>query len=115
VFLALAPFTGRERLVHIFGADVFTDLTQLQGYRELMGLTAHKPFECVGEIEESLVALRLLTEHPDWRDAPIVRALVAEVPALPTDAEVDAAFRGDGPNLVPPRYLAALSALGPPR
>jgi hypothetical protein len=115
VFLALAPFTGRERLVHIFGADVFADLTQLPGYRELMGLTAHKPFECVGEIEESLVALRLLTEHPDWRDAPIVRALAAEVPALPTDAEVEAAFRGDAPNVVPPRYLAALNALGAPR
>ncbi|MEV8512716.1 hypothetical protein [Dactylosporangium sp. NPDC051484] len=115
VFLALAPFTGRERLVHIFGTDVFMDLTQLEGYRELMGLTAHKPFECVGEIEESLVALRLLTEHPDWRDTPIVKALAAEVPALPTDAEVDAAFRGDGLNVVPPRYLDALSALGVPR
>ncbi|WP_432988066.1 hypothetical protein [Dactylosporangium sp. CA-233914] len=115
VFLALAPFTGRERLVHIFGSDVFTDMTQLPGYRELMGLTAHKPFECVGEIEESLVALRLLTEHPDWRDSPIVTALAAEVPALPTDAEVDAAFAGDGPNLVPARYLAALTSLGSPR
>ncbi|MGI5244007.1 hypothetical protein [Dactylosporangium sp. CA-139066] len=115
VFLALAPFTGRDRLLHIFGADVFTDMTQLPGYRELMGLTAHKPFECVGEIEESLVALRLLTEHPDWRDAPIVRALAAEVPALPSDAEVEAAFRGDGPNVVPPRYLDALNALGTPR
>jgi len=115
VFLALAPFTGRERLVHIFGTDIFTDLRQLEGYRELMGLTAHKPFECVGEIEESLVALRLLTEHPDWHDAPIVRALTAEVPALPGDAEIAAAFRGDGPNLVPPQYLAALRSLGEPR
>ncbi|WP_432827835.1 hypothetical protein [Dactylosporangium sp. CA-092794] len=115
VFLALAPFTGRDRLLHIFGTDVFTDLTQLEGYRELMGLTAHKPFECVGEIEESLVALRLLTEHPDWRDAPIVKALAAEVPVLPTDAEVDAAFAGDGPNVVPPKYLAALNGLGRPR
>jgi hypothetical protein len=115
VFLALAPFTGRDRLLHIFGTDVLTDMTQLEGYRELMGLTAHKPFECVGEIEESLVALRLLTEHPDWRDAPIVKALAAEVPALPTDAEVDAAFAGDAPSVVPPRYLAALESLGHPR
>jgi hypothetical protein len=115
VFLALAPFTGRERLVHIFGTDVLADMSQLGGYRELMGLTAHKPFECVGEIEESLVALRLLSEHPDWRAAPIVTALAAEVPALPSDAEVGAAFRGDAPNVVPPRYLAALTALGAPR
>ncbi|GAA0743287.1 hypothetical protein Drose_10850 [Dactylosporangium roseum] len=119
VFLALAPFTGRERLVGIFGTDIFTDLSQLEGYRELMGLTAHKPFECVGEIEESLVALRLLAEHPDWRDAPIVRALADEVVAtsgrLADDAEVDAAFRGDAPNLVPARYLDALRKLGEPR
>ncbi|WP_426511257.1 hypothetical protein ACPPVO_11920 [Dactylosporangium sp. McL0621] len=115
VFLALAPFTGRERLVHIFGANVFTDMSQLEGYRELMGLTAHKPFECVGEIEESLVALRLLTEHPDWHDAPIVAALTAELPSLPSDAEVEAAFKGDAPNVVPPRYLEALNALGSPR
>ena len=111
VFLALAPFTGRSRLVEIFGADVLQDETQLPGYRELMGLTAHKPFECVGEIEESLVALRLLTEHPDWHDAPIVKALAAEVPALPSDAEVTATFAGAAPNVVPPRYLQALEAL----
>lgn len=119
VFLALAPFTGRDRLLHIFGTDIFTDLSQLEGYRELMGLTAHKPFECVGEIEESLVALRLLAEHPDWRDAPIVRALAEQVVAksgrLPSDAEVDAAFLGDAPNLVPAKYLTALRNLGEPR
>jgi hypothetical protein len=112
VFLAMAPFTGRDRLLHIFGADLFEDETQLPGYRELMGLTAHKPFECVGEIEESLVALRLLAEHPDWSAATAVRRLAAEVPALPSDAEVARAFRGDGPNVVPPPYLAALQALG---
>jgi hypothetical protein len=108
VFLAMAPFTGRDRLLHIFGADLFEDETQLDGYRELMGLTAHKPFECVGEIEESLVALRLLHEHPDWSAATAVRRLVAEVPALPTDEDVARAFRGDGPNVVPPAYLRAL-------
>jgi len=118
VFLAMAPFTGRERLLGIFGTDIFADATQLPGYRELMGLTAHKPFECVGEIEESLVALRLLTEQDDWKDTLIVSALAAEVATaatLPSDAEVEATFRGDGPNLVPPVYLAALEGLGAAR
>ena len=115
VFLALAPFTGRDRLLRIFGTDIFADTTQLPGYRELMGLTAHKPFECVREIEESLVALRLLSEQPDWSSSPVLRTLLAEVPALPSDAEVAAAFRGDGPNVVPPDYLRALERLGAPR
>ncbi|MEV0136173.1 hypothetical protein AB0H83_48025 [Dactylosporangium sp. NPDC050688] len=114
VFLAMAPFTGRERLLKIFGTDIFADETQLPGYRELMGLTAHKPFECVGEIEESLVALRLLAGQDEWKDTRIVAALVAEA-TLPPDAEVEATFRGDGPNLVPPVYLAALEGLGAAR
>jgi hypothetical protein len=113
VFLALAPFTGRERLLGIFGADLLADPTQLPGYRELMGIAAHKPFECVGEIEESLVALRLLAEHPDWSESPVVRQLCAEVPSLPSDDEVARAFRGDGSHVVPPSYLASLQAEPP--
>jgi hypothetical protein len=112
VFLAMAPFTGKPRLLDIFGADLFEDETQLPGYRELMGITAHKPFECVGEIEESQVALRLLTEHPDWADSMAVRTLAAEVPALPSDDEVAHAFRGDGPSVVPAGYRDVLRSFG---
>jgi hypothetical protein len=111
VFLAMAPFTGKDRLLGIFGADLFEDGTQLPGYRELMGLTAHKPFECVGEIEESLVALKLLSEHPDWRDSTLVRDLLAEVPVMPSDDVVAKTFAGDGLHAVPSPYLAALKAL----
>ena len=111
VFLALAPFTGKPRLLDIFGADLFEDATQLPGYRELMGIAAHKPFECVGEIEESQVALRLLTEHPDWAGSMAVRTLAAEVPALPSDEEVARTFRGDGPNVVPRSYDDVLRSL----
>ncbi len=104
VFLAMAPFTGKPRLLDIFGTDLFEDETQLPGYRELMGIAAHKPFECVGEIEESQVALRLLTEHPDWASSMAVRTLAGEVPALPSDEEVARTFGGDGPSVVPAAY-----------
>lgn len=104
VFLAMAPFTGKPRLLDIFGTDLFEDETQLPGYRELMGIAAHKPFECVGEIEESQVALRLLTERADWSSSMAVRTLAAELPSLPSDEEVARTFGGDGPNVVPAAY-----------
>ena len=63
VFLALAPFMDRARLTRIFGTDLFADPAQVPGYLELLGIDAHKPFECVGEVEESLVALGLLAEQ----------------------------------------------------
>ncbi|SDZ12068.1 hypothetical protein SAMN05444365_105414 [Micromonospora pattaloongensis] len=113
VFLAMAPFMPRPRLAEIFGVDLFADPAQVPGYLELLGIDAHKPFECVGEVEESLVALGLLAEQEQWRDAPVVRALMAAVP----ESAWAAASRSDvltpgGPHFVPPAYAKALTALG---
>jgi hypothetical protein len=116
VFLALAPFTARRRLVDIFAKDMLSDTTQLPGYEQLCGISAHKPFECVGETDECLVALRLLTEDPEWSDAPVVRLLRAAVPVgdWPTDALCASVLRGDAPTFVPPAYGRALAALAEP-
>ena len=67
---------SRERLAHIFGHDLFADPAQTPGFLELLGVDAHKPFECVGEAEECLVALAMLTD-----DAPVLVALRTAVPA----------------------------------
>jgi hypothetical protein len=89
VFLALAPFTGVERLVAIFGTDLLRDESQLPGYRELLGIDSYKPFECVGEIPESQAAVARLGELADWRDAVVVRRLGEELdPPLPAWSEV---------------------------
>ncbi|WP_428964703.1 hypothetical protein [Micromonospora fluostatini] len=114
VFLAMAPFMPRERVVGIFGGDLLADERQLPGYRELLGVDGHKPFECVGEVEESVVALGLLAEQDQWRDAPVVRALVDAVPepAWATAARSDV-FTPGGPTFVPAAYAKALDDLAP--
>lgn len=84
-FLMLATAMKRERLVGIFGGDLLEDSGQQEGFEELMGLSGHKPWECVGEIAESGAALLLLAEWPEWRDAAIVRALAPRLAALIPD------------------------------
>ncbi|MEE6311750.1 hypothetical protein V1634_33480 [Plantactinospora veratri] len=112
IFLALAPFMPRARLVRIFGADLLADPAQAPGYLELLGIDAHKPFECVGEVEESVVALGLVAEHPDWRDAAVVRTLLDAVPAQAwTAANATDVFTPAGPHFVPPTYAKALTAI----
>ncbi|MFF5071088.1 hypothetical protein ACFY2R_07750 [Micromonospora olivasterospora] len=112
VFLAMAPFMPRERVTHIFGGDLLADSSQIPGYRELLGVDGHKPFECVGEVEESVVALSLLAEQEQWRDAPVVRALVDAVPATAWSAAATSdVFTPGGPNHVPAPYAKALAAL----
>jgi hypothetical protein len=111
VFLAMAPFMDRGRLGRIFGRDLLAEPGQVPGYLELLGIDAHKPFECVGEVEESLVALRLLAEQPQWADAPVLLALRAAVPpeAWVAASTADVLAPG-GPNWIPPAYAKALTA-----
>lgn len=113
VFLALAPFMPRTRLLRIFGADLLADSSQLPGYRELAGITRHKPFECVGEPAETLTALRMLAGRPEWREAAVVRQLRTEVdhPQWLPDAEAAAVFSAGAPHYAPGRYAEALRAL----
>ncbi|MGZ4603277.1 MAG: hypothetical protein ACXV0U_06720 [Kineosporiaceae bacterium] len=113
VFLALAPFLPRQRLVGIFGVDLLANDAQLHGYRELLGLAGTKPFECVGEIEESQVALALVGVRGQWDDAGLVRRLLGELRSAgraPGRPEIAAAFAASSEHELPPRALAALEA-----
>ena len=80
VYLILAPFMPRQQLQQIFGHELLLDPAQVSGFRQLLGLEAHKPFECVGEIQESQAALGRLAQHPDWQNEPGLAAWLAELP-----------------------------------
>jgi hypothetical protein len=86
VFLALAPFTQPQQLREIFGADLLDDARQFDGFALLTATGGHKPFECVGEEQESVAAIRLLAREPRWSGHSVVRRLVDDVlPRFPAD------------------------------
>lgn len=87
VFLMLAPFMKKERLLKIFGNNLLNNPNQKAGYDELFGIDAFKPFECVGEIEESLVALSLLAEQESWKDDVLIAHYRQTL--LPTASAID--------------------------
>jgi hypothetical protein len=112
VALAMAPSMPRERLTGIFGKDLFADPAQVPGYLELLGIDAHKPFECVGEVEESLVALTMLADDPQWADSPVVTALRDAVPADAwSSVDRSAVLTPAGDTFVPPAYAKALASV----
>ncbi len=108
VFLALAPFVERQLLIATFGRDMLDDPAQIDGFAELCGLQRHKPFECVGEVEESATVMAHVANLADWRDDEVVRALAPRLPP----GNFTALFALRGPHLVPERYLAMLDACG---
>ena len=56
VFLILSPFLSKERLVSIFGRNLFLDVGILITLRDILGFGRSKPFDCVGTYDESRVA-----------------------------------------------------------
>ena len=69
VNLVLAPFLSRSALRAIFASEPLSDPAREAQLRTLVGLGAeHKPFECVGDPDESAVALTEVSRHEEWRD-----------------------------------------------
>ncbi len=86
VFLALAPFMPKPRLLNIFGRNLLDETEQTAGFDALMEYQDHKPFECVGEGKESRAAMNLLAASASWREDAIVARFVREIkPMLNAD------------------------------
>ena len=60
VYLIFAATTPRDQLLALFGHDLFTDPALLPTWRELLGVSGIKPFECVGEIHECRTSWRAI-------------------------------------------------------
>jgi hypothetical protein len=79
VFLALAPFMPKTRLVGIFGRNLLDDPAQAAGFDALLEYQDHKPFECVGEGRESRAAMAVLAQRPEWREDALVARFAREI------------------------------------
>src|SRR5690606_30184958 len=108
VFLALAPFMPKPRLLAIFGRNLLDDETLGAGFDALIEYRDHKPFECVGEGHESRAAFRVLAERADWRGDALVERFAREIlPQLDHNGpRLDDLLLPSGPHAIPARLLA---------
>jgi hypothetical protein len=113
VFLVLAPFCEPARLREVFGCDLLDDERQFAGFALLTATGGHKPFECVGEEQESLAAIRVLATQARWSNHRVVRRLLAEV--LPrydaTDGDPARVLALSDEHFVPADLLRDVTAL----
>ncbi|AJY83018.1 hypothetical protein J155_03075 [Xanthomonas citri pv. citri] len=104
VFLALAPFMPKTRLVNIFGRNLLDDATQAGGYDALLEFQDHKPFECVGEGRESRAAMAVLASRAEWKEDALVKRFIRDIqPHLDSnDLQVQPLMAIDGEHRIPP-------------
>lgn len=114
VFLALAPFMAKQRLVSIFGRNLLDDESLAGAFDSLLEYKDHKPFECVGEGAEARAALASLAERPEWREDALVSRFRREILPQLSDEELalEPWLTPGASHLVPQRLVGALDALG---
>jgi len=112
VFLALAPFMPKIRLVRIFGRNLLDDMEQAGGYDALLEFQDHKPFECVGEGKESRAAMATLASRPDWKEDVLVKRFASLIqPTLSADElQIKPLLVFDGEHRIPAALWERLRA-----
>lgn len=79
VFVALAAFLPKQEVINIFQKNLFADENLIPLFSELLGLTGHKPFECVGTPDETKYAFYLLSQKKEFLNDIVYRKLVDQV------------------------------------
>lgn len=112
VFLALAPFMPKTRLVRIFGRNLLDDMEQAGGYDALLEFQDHKPFECVGEGKESRAAMATLAARPEWKEDALVKRFASLIqPTLSADElKIEPLLVIDGEHRIPAALWERLRA-----
>ena len=113
VFLALATQLPRTELLKQFGSNLLDDSAQADGFAALAELDGRtKPFECVGQKEESRLALLQLLARDEWRENAVLvelKPLLCETTDERSELETEV-FRFSDEHLLPDRYEANLRA-----
>jgi UDP-N-acetyl-alpha-D-muramoyl-L-alanyl-L-glutamate epimerase len=114
VFLALAPFLPKPRLLGIFGRNLLDDEAQAAGFDALLEYHDHKPFECVGEGAEARAAMYALSQRPEWQEDALIARFRSEILPQLNVAELalEPWLQASSEHRVPARLQAALAAIG---
>ncbi len=77
VFLILAPFLPKEKVIGIFKKNLLDDPKLLPLYKNTLGFGTFKPFDCVGTFEEAQVALAMASKK--FKDTLIVKTFLPKI------------------------------------
>ncbi len=70
VYIILSPFLSKNELISIFGEDLYLRDDMLETFKEIVGYSDTKPFECVGTYSEARYAVSLVINKLENEELP---------------------------------------------
>lgn len=102
MFSMLSAFLPKEKVVEIFGKNLFTDESLVQIYRDLLGVGNMKPFDCVGTFEENIAAFNLTHDKKEFEDDVVMKMFMNEI--LPKVNVTNDVFTNGESSLIPDEF-----------
>ena len=104
VFLILAPFMDKKKLIEFIGNNPLDDAKQEQGYLQLLGLGENKPFECVGTYDECRLAFLMLAEKEEWKNDVLIKKLSLQLKKIDKGQLEQKVWAKGNSNLIPQEF-----------
>lgn len=73
LFACFSAFLPKKEVVNIFGADLYAKKRLLPLFRRILGIEGFKPFDCVGEPEEMILAMRHASQCNEYSGEPAMK------------------------------------------
>ncbi|MGI6680441.1 MAG: hypothetical protein ACOX3T_02975 [Bdellovibrionota bacterium] len=90
VYLLFAPFLSDDDLNLIFEDNFLAKTALKETYLELLGLREHRPFECVGSLDETIVSFYLLYKQKRFLDTEPLKEFIKNIISTKTISELEA-------------------------
>ena len=109
-FVMLSAFLSKKELVEIFGQNLFEKEKLLQIYKELLGISEIKPFDCVGTPEEVKVAMCIASEKREYENDCVMQFFNQEIlPAISDIEELkEQVFKASSEHHIPKEFEEVL-------
>lgn len=112
VFALFSAFLPAEETAAIFDKNLFEDEALIPAYRDLTGIGAGKPFDCVGEPDEVIAALELASRSQSYKNTPVMTWYETEIKPKHNDLDalIEAVKNPSAENAMPERYAKIVYA-----
>lgn len=107
-FALFAAFLPKDRVVQMFGGNLFDDTALDTLYRELLGISGHKPFECVGTVNETQSAFLMIHKRGDFDDTHVMQMFLTEITPPADISLIDDAMTPDSDHAIPAPFDAII-------
>ncbi|MFN4181556.1 MAG: hypothetical protein ACK4FA_02580 [Candidatus Paceibacteria bacterium] len=73
LFACFSAFLPKEKVLSMFGNNLYEDKKLLPLFRSILGIEGFKPLDCVGEPEEMILAMHYADESGQYKDTEAIK------------------------------------------